>query len=171
MQVFRPAPRNTRKIILATNIAETSITVPGVRFVIDCGKAKIKQYRTKLSLDSLLAKPISRSSAMQRKGRAGREAPGKCYRLYTESDYLKMPYSSTPEILRCEVTQTVLTMKARGVDDVYTFPLLDSPPKEALDRALLQLYYLGALTEDGKISKLGNQIARLPLPPAQGRVL
>ena len=169
---FLPAPGpNTRKIILATNIAETSVTVPGVRYVIDGGKAKIKQFRTRLGLDSLLAKPVSKSSAIQRKGRAGREGPGKCYRLYTEKDYLNLERTSAPEILRCDVTQTVLTIKARGVDDIMSFPFLTPPPREALERALIQLLTLGALDENGGISRLGRQMAQLPLTPALGRVL
>ncbi|KAH0557043.1 hypothetical protein GP486_005167, partial [Trichoglossum hirsutum] len=171
-RVFQPSPHpNMRKIILATNIAETSVTVSGVRFVVDCGKAKIKQFRTRLGLDSLLIKPISKSSAMQRRGRAGREAPGKCYHLYTEAEYHKLEPSTVPEILRCDVTHAVLTMRARGVDDIMSFPFLDSPPRESLEKALLQLLSLGALTESGTISDLGQQMARFPLTPALARVL
>jgi len=170
-RVFQPAPTKTRKIILATNIAETSVTVSGVRFVIDCGKAKIKQFRTRIGLDSLLVKPISKSAAIQRKGRAGREAPGQCYRLYTEQAYLNLQQSNTPEILRSDLSHSILTMKARGVDDVITFPFLDHPPREALEKALLQLYQLGALTESGVISEIGQQMAKLPVTVSLGRVL
>ena len=170
-RVFRPAPSKTRKVILATNIAETSVTVSGVRFVVDCGKSKIKQFRSRLGLDSLLVKPISKSAAIQRKGRAGREAPGQCYRLYTEQDYLALPKSNTPEILRCDLSQAILTMKARGVDDVTKFPFLDRPPREALEKALMQLLQLGALKNDGSISEVGLRIAKLPLNASLGRVL
>ncbi len=170
-RVFQPAPPKTRKIIISTNIAETSVTVSGVRFVIDCGKAKMKQFRTRIGLDSLLVKPISKSAAIQRKGRAGREAPGKCYRLYTEPDYHTMHQSNTPEILRCDLSQAILTMKARGVDDIINFPFLDRPPREALEKALLQLYQLGALTESGAISEIGLQMARLPLTVTLARAL
>ncbi|KAI9810835.1 MAG: putative ATP-dependent RNA helicase dhr2 [Pycnora praestabilis] len=170
-RVFQPAPRRTRKIILATNIAETSVTVSGVRYVIDCGKAKMKLFRTRLGLDSLLVKPVSKSAAIQRKGRAGREAPGQCYRLYTEQDYLKLEPSNTPEILRCDLSQAILTMKARGVTDILGFPFLDRPPREALEKALLQLLQLGTLDDNGKISDVGQQIARLPLAPPLARVL
>ncbi|KAI9770915.1 MAG: putative ATP-dependent RNA helicase dhr2 [Geoglossum simile] len=171
-RVFQPSPHpNMRKVVLATNIAETSVTVSGVRFVVDCGKAKIKRFRTRLGLDSLLVKPISKSSALQRRGRAGREAPGKCYHLYTQAEYRGLESSSVPEILRCDVTQAVLTMKARGVDDIMSFPFLDSPPRESLEKALLQLLALGALGESGVISDLGQQMARLPLTPALARVL
>ncbi|GFF71486.1 probable ATP-dependent RNA helicase prh1 [Aspergillus lentulus] len=170
-RVFLPAPPRTRKVILATNIAETSVTVSGVRFVVDCGKAKIKQFRTRLGLDSLLVKPISKSAAIQRKGRAGREAPGQCYRLYTEKDYLALDETNTPEILRCDLSQALLNMKARGVDDVMGFPFLTRPPRESLEKALLQLLSIDALEESGKISSIGLHIAKLPLTPTLGRVL
>ena len=170
-RVFQPAPPKTRKIIISTNIAETSVTVSGVRFVIDCGKAKIKHFRTRIGLDSLLVKPISKSAAIQRKGRAGREVPGKCYRLYTEQDYHTMQQSNTPEILRCDLSHAILTMKARGVDDIINFPFLDRPPREALEKALLQLFQLGALTESGAISEIGLQMASLPLAVTLGRAL
>jgi len=170
-RIFQPTPYRTRKVILATNIAETSVTVPGVRFVIDCGKSKIKQYRSNLGLESLLAKPISKSAAIQRKGRAGREAAGQCYRLYTEADYKALEERTTPEILRCDLSQSLLTMKARGVDDVLDFPFLDRPPREALGKALMHLFHLGALKEDGTISELGLKIAKLPVSPTLGRIL
>lgn len=170
-RVFLPVPPRTRKVILATNIAETSVTVPGVRYVVDCGKAKIKQFRTRLGLDSLLVKPISKSGAIQRKGRAGREAPGQCYRLYTEKDYLALDETTTPEILRCDLSQALINMKARGVDDVMGFPFLTRPPLEALEKALLQLLSIQALDESGQISNIGSQIAKLPLTPTLGRVL
>lgn len=170
-KVFLPASPKTRKVVLATNIAETSITVSGVRFVIDCGKSKIKQFRTRIGLDSLLVKPISKSAAIQRKGRAGREAPGECYRLYTEQAYLKLPSQNTPEILRCDLGQAVLTMKARGVTDVMNFPFLDRPPREALEKALMQLFQLKALDDVGGISQIGLEMAKLPLTVALARVL
>lgn len=170
-RVFQPAPPKTRKVIISTNIAETSVTVSGVRFVIDCGKAKIKHFRSSIGLDSLLVKPISKSAAIQRKGRAGREAPGQCFRLYTESDYLTLQQANTPEILRCDLSHAILTMKARGVDDIINFPFLDHPPRESLEKALLQLYQLSALTPTGTISQTGHQIAKLPLSVPLGRVL
>ncbi|KAJ5815712.1 ATP-dependent RNA helicase prh1 [Penicillium riverlandense] len=170
-RVFLPTPPRTRKIVLSTNIAETSVTVSGVRYVVDCGKAKIKQFRTRLGLDSLLVKPISKSSAIQRKGRAGREAPGQCFRLYTEKDYLALEETNPPEILRCDLSQALLNMKARGVDDIVRFPFLTRPPREALEKALLQLLNIDALEESGTISAIGLHIAKLPLTPTLGRVL
>jgi ATP-dependent RNA helicase DHR2 len=170
-RIFQSAPPNTRKVILSTNIAETSVTVPGVRFVVDTGKAKIKQFRNRLALDSLLIKPISRSSADQRKGRAGREAPGQCYRLYTQEGYNTLEKNATPEILRCDLSAAVLTMKARGVPDPLSFPFLTPPPRDAMEKALLQLLQLSALDENGSISTTGKAIARLPLTPTLGRVV
>lgn len=170
-RVFQPTPPKTRKIILSTNIAETSVTVSGVRFVIDCGKSKVKQFRARLGLDSLLVKPISKSAAIQRKGRAGREAPGQCYRLYTEQDYLALTEVNIPEILRCDISQAILTMKARGVDNILDFPFLDRPPREALEKALLQLFQLGALDESGDVNEIGLRMAKLPLSAPLGRVL
>ena len=158
-------------MILATNIAETSVTVPGVRYVVDCGKVKIKQFRNRLGLDSLLVKPISQSSAIQRKGRAGREAPGHCYRLYPEKDYNTLEQNTKPEILRCDLSSALLTMKARGIEDVLNFPFLDRPPREALEKALLQLLQLGALEETGEISEVGKRMAKLPLTPTLARVI
>ena len=170
-RVFHPAPPNTRKVILSTNIAETSVTISGVRYVIDCGKSKLKQFRPSLGLDSLLVKDVSKSAAIQRMGRAGREAKGQCYRLYTEKDYYALQDSQTPDILRCNLAQAILNMKARGVDDVWEFPFLDRPRDESLKRALLQLVQLGALGEDGKINDIGLKIARFPVSVPLGRVL
>ena len=169
-RVFQPTPPKTRKIVLATNIAETSVTVSGVRFVIDPGKSKVKQFRTRLGLDSLLVKPISKSAAIQRKGRAGREAPGQCYRLYREHDYQSLPESNIPEILRCDLSQAILTMKARGIGDIINFPFLARPPRESLEKALMQLFQLGALSESGEINDVGLRMAKLPLTAPLGRV-
>jgi ATP-dependent RNA helicase DHR2 len=142
-----------------------------VRFVVDSGRVKVKQFRNRLGLDSLLVKAVSQSSADQRKGRAGREAAGKCYRLYTASEYLALEKHNIPEILRCDLAQAILAMQARGIDDVVHFPFLDTPKVESLHNALLQLLSLGALNESGSISGIGKKMAKLPLIPALGRVL
>ncbi|KAL2440935.1 putative ATP-dependent RNA helicase prh1 [Exophiala dermatitidis] len=171
-RVFQPTPKFTRKIILATNIAETSITVPGIRYVIDTGKAKQRLFRPSLNLDTLLTVPISRSSANQRAGRAGRDAPGTAYRLYTESDFYRLPQDTEPEILRCDLSQFVLTLKAHGIDELLGFPFLTSPPRRALERAMIHLVQLTALdTTTGKITPLGRDISGLPLPASLARVL
>ncbi|KAF3015552.1 putative ATP-dependent RNA helicase dhr2 [Neopestalotiopsis sp. 37M] len=169
---FQPAPTKfTRKVILATNIAETSVTVPGVRHVIDCGKAKVKQFRSRLGLESLLAKPISKSSALQRTGRAGREGPGKCFRLYTAETYQALKDADLPEILRNDVLGAVLTMKARGINDVFSFPLMDFPDVESVEKALIHLHFLGAIADDGAITDIGRKIALFPVTAPYGRVL
>jgi ATP-dependent RNA helicase DHR2 len=142
-----------------------------VRYVIDSGRAKFKHFHNGLGLDSLLVKTISKSSAIQRTGRAGREGPGKCWRMYTEATYLSMQQQTTPEFLRCDLSSAILTMKARGIDDVVTFPLLDRPSRQALEKALLHLMNLGALDSAGTISSIGSQMARLPLTPSLSRVL
>ncbi|TGZ85454.1 P-loop containing nucleoside triphosphate hydrolase protein [Ascodesmis nigricans] len=171
-RVFLPAPTpNTRKIILSTNIAETSVTVSGVRHVIDTGKAKIKQFRPNLGLDSLLVSEISQSSALQRTGRAGREAPGKCYRLYTEESFKALAQATVPEILRADLAQTILRLKARGCDDIVSFPFLSPPPRNALLAALEQLLGLAALDDTGALTQLGKDMSLLPLLPPQARVL
>jgi ATP-dependent RNA helicase DHR2 len=171
-RVFQPTPKFTRKIILATNIAETSITVPGIRHVIDTGKAKQRLFRPSLNLDSLLTLPISRSSANQRSGRAGRDAPGTAYRLYPESEFYKLAQDTEPEILRCDLSQLVLTLKAHGIDELHTFPLLTAPPRRALERALVHLLQLSALDPaNGQITPLGRQMSILPLPASLARVL
>lgn len=141
--------------------------------VIDSGLAKIKEHRpsTGLSLSSLLVKPISKSSALQRKGRAGREGPGKCWRLYPEKEYLKLEEATKPEILRADVADAVLIMKSRNIADPFTFPLLDRPPADEMRRAMLGLLRLGALKENGDISADGKRMARLPLTPNMARVL
>jgi ATP-dependent RNA helicase DHR2 len=169
---FQPAPTKfTRKVILATNIAETSVTVPGVRHVIDCGKAKVKQFRSRLGLESLLAKPISKSSALQRTGRAGREGPGKCFRLYTAETYEALKDTDLPEILRNDVLGAVLTMKARGINDVFSFPLMDFPDVDSVEKALIHLHFLGAIADDGTITEIGRKIALFPVTAPYGRVL
>ncbi|KKA26707.1 hypothetical protein TD95_004741 [Thielaviopsis punctulata] len=161
----------TRKVILATNIAETSVTVPGVRYVIDCGKAKVKQFRTRLGMESLLAKPISMSSAIQRAGRAGREGPGKCFRMYTEDGFNELEERDLPEILRTDLMTAILTMKAYGIDDIQAFPLIDMPDVEALEYALVQLCLLGAIDKTGAITEAGRKISKLPISPPFGVVL
>lgn len=171
-RIFQRAPTpRTRKVIIATNIAETSITVPGVRFVVDSGKQKSRQYRPRIGLDSLLVTAVSKSSAEQRKGRAGREAPGKCYRLYTEETFKSLQDNSIPEILRVDVASSILILKARGQNDVVGFDYLDSPTRESLMNALQTLLSLGALDGTGAITSLGLTMAKLPLEPLLSRVL
>ncbi|RMZ75509.1 hypothetical protein DV737_g5253, partial [Chaetothyriales sp. CBS 132003] len=171
-RIFEPTPKFTRKVIIATNMAETSITVPGVRHVIDCGKSKRRIFRPSLNLDSLLTAPISRSSANQRSGRAGRDAPGNAYRLYTEAEFYRLAEDTEPEILRCDLSQLVITLKSHDVADLKRFPLLTRPPKRALERAIMSLLQLQALDPtSGQITTLGRDMSLLPLPGYLARIL
>ncbi|KAK9787003.1 hypothetical protein WJX73_003483 [Symbiochloris irregularis] len=171
-RVFKPAPKGKRKVVLATNIAETSITVPGVRFVIDTGFVKMRMYSAARGSDSLQVVPVSRAQASQRSGRAGREAPGKAFRLYTESSAEALAQTTPPEILRTNLATVVLQMKAFGIDDVLAFDFLDRPPTAALARALEQLLALGALNAQGGLTEgVGRALSRLPVEPPQGAIL
>ncbi|GAA5907222.1 uncharacterized protein JCM6883_006182 [Sporobolomyces salmoneus] len=168
---FLPSPPNTRKIILATNVAETSVTLPGVKYVVDCGVAKEKRYHADVGIDSLTIEGISQSSAKQRAGRAGRESDGHCFRLYTEPDFLSMPQRTEPEIKRVSLTFALLHLMAAGQEDVSKFHYMDKPDRDALMFALLTLNGLGAINKKGKITPLGLQMAQLPLDPVYARVL
>ncbi|KDR82400.1 hypothetical protein GALMADRAFT_237688 [Galerina marginata CBS 339.88] len=166
-KAFNPAPANTRKCILATNIAETSITIPGIKYVIDSGKCKEKQYLARISgggFDTLLTRDITRSSAMQRAGRAGREGTGVCFRLYTESVFNSMPISGEPEILRCSLTSSILNLKCLG-QDLSELDLMDKPDSESITSALKTLWLLGALDNEQKLTPAGRQMALFPLDP------
>ncbi|KAK9464123.1 P-loop containing nucleoside triphosphate hydrolase protein [Lipomyces oligophaga] len=171
MKVFDRIGANTRKIILATNIAETSLTIPGVRYVIDSGIHKVKVWRHDLGLDSLLTVPIAKANAAQRLGRAGREAPGKCFRLYTEKDYTELNNQSEPEIERTDVAFPILTLKSAGVADIMGWSWLERPTKGAIISAMTQLYALKALDDSGNITPLGTRMAIFPLPPHLSVVL
>lgn len=131
--VFEPAPPNTRKVVLATNIAETSITISGIRYVIDSGLAKVRAYDARIGMETLLVQPISKSSARQRTGRAGREAPGACYRLFTGDTYEDLTEDTEPEIRRCNLASVVLNIKASGCEDVLNFDFIDRPTRDSCE--------------------------------------
>ncbi|KAL2532621.1 putative pre-mRNA-splicing factor ATP-dependent RNA helicase [Abeliophyllum distichum] len=159
-RIFDPAPPGKRKVVVATNIAEASLTIDGIFYVIDPGFAKQNVYNPKQGLDSLVITPISQASAKQRAGRAGRTGPGKCYRLYTESAFHnEMSPTSIPEIQRINLGMTTLTMKAMGINDLLSFDFMDPPSPQALISAMEQLYSLGALDEEGLLTKLGRKMA------------
>lgn len=124
LKVFDSTPYQTRKIVITTNIAETSVTIPGICYVIDCGFVKMRAFNAKSDLETLMVIPISKSSADQRAGRAGRVRPGKCFRLYPESEYLKLLNATVPEIQRCELSSIVLRLKALGVHNILKFDYL-----------------------------------------------
>lgn len=170
-RVFEPLKGFKRKVVLSTNIAETSVTIPGVKYVIDSGLRKVKVWRHQLGLATLLTVPISKASASQRTGRAGRESEGKCYRLYTENDYNKLPTQTESEIARCEISSPILMLKKIGVKDVVNWSWLEYPGKEAIIQAMKELYELGALNDAGKITDRGQKMALLPLAPHLSNVL
>jgi len=149
-----------RKVVVSTNIAETSLTIDGIVYVIDPGFSKQKVYNPRIRVESLLVSPISRASARQRSGRAGRTRPGKCFRLYTESSfYNDLQETTYPEILRSKMSNVVLTLKKLGIDDLVHFDFMDPPAPETLMRALEVLNYLGALDDEGDLTDLGRQMA------------
>ncbi|BDA44197.1 ATP-dependent RNA helicase DHX8 [Coccomyxa sp. Obi] len=172
-RVFAPPPEGCRRLIVATNIAETSITVDGVVYVVDPGKVKQKTYTPATGMESLQVVPISRVQAMQRAGRAGRVCNGKCYRLYTTGFFEnEMSEATVPEIQRTNMLTAVLYLKSLPLDiDVLAFDYLDSPGSEALEDALRQLFILDALDRDGHITDLGKRMAALPLEPSLARSL
>ena len=171
-KIFEPAPPGKRKVVVATNIAEASITIDGIYYVVDPGFAKLNVYNPKLGLDSLVITPISQASAKQRAGRAGRTGPGKCYRLYTESAYRnEIPPTTTPEIQRANLGWTVLNMKAMGINDLLSFDFMDPPASQALISAMEQLYSLGALDEEGLLTRLGRKMSEFPQEPPLSKML
>ncbi|XP_059655400.1 probable pre-mRNA-splicing factor ATP-dependent RNA helicase DEAH5 [Cornus florida] len=171
-RIFDPAPPGKRKVVVATNIAEASLTIDGIFYVIDPGFAKQNVYNPKQGLDSLVITPISQASAKQRAGRAGRTGPGKCYRLYTESAFHnEMSPTSIPEIQRINLGSTTLNMKAMGINDLLSFDFMDPPSPQALISAMEQLYSLGALDEEGLLTKLGRKMAEFPLDPPLSKML
>ena len=171
MAIFAAAPKGHRKVILATNIAETSITIPGVRYVIDPGFVKLRSVQDGAALELLTTVPVSKASARQRSGRAGREAPGECYRLYTEASFGKLDDETQPEIQRTNLASALLLMKASGCEDVVRFGYLDPPEPEALVAALEELVMLDALDENGNVTASGRLLAQCPLVPNLGLVL
>ncbi len=171
IRAFKPVPPHVRKCIVATNIAETSVTVPGVRFVIDPGFVKQKTYNPEKRMESLVVVPISQVAAEQRAGRAGRTGPGQCYRLYSKECLGDMMPETVPEIQRCNLSNVVLYLKVLGVDDIIGFDYFESPSKEQLGEALLMLHSLGALDERGHVTALGQSMAKFPLDPALSRAI
>ncbi|KAG8761724.1 putative ATP-dependent RNA helicase dhr2 [Serendipita sp. 396] len=172
-EAFLKAPLNTRKCVLATNIAETSVTIPGVRFVIDTGLCNEKRYFAVAKgpgIERLAASEISKSSAIQRAGRAGRDGPGKCFRLYTEESYQKLNPSPLPEIKRCDLTFAVLQQYSVGFD-IENLDLMDQPELSAVKASKLILLMLGALDQSRAVTSVGKAMAKLPLEPHLARAL
>ena len=155
-----------RKVIVSTNIAETSLTIDGIVYVVDPGFSKQRTYNPRIRVESLLVSPIAKSSAHQRAGRAGRTRPGKCFRLYTEKDFMRELEEQThPEILRCNLASTVLELVKAGIKDLVRFDWVDEPAPETLMRALELLHFLSALDDDGILTPLGSMMSEFPLDP------
>ncbi|KAK5260788.1 hypothetical protein LTR40_003494 [Exophiala xenobiotica] len=158
-KIFEPTPPGARKVVLATNIAETSLTIDGIVYVIDPGFVKENQYNPRTGMESLVVVPCSRASAGQRAGRAGRVGPGKCFRLYTAQAYKnELDENTTPEIQRTNLTGVVLLLKSLGINDLLDFDFMDPPSTDTLVRAVEQLYALGALNNAGELTKIGRQM-------------
>lgn len=171
-RIFEPAPPGSRKVVIATNIAETSITIDQIYYVIDPGFVKQNAYDPKLGMDSLVVTPISQAQAKQRAGRAGRTGPGKCFRLYTEAAYQsEMLPTSIPEIQRQNLSHTILMLKAMGINDLLHFDFMDPPPTNTMLTALEELYALSALDDEGLLTRLGRKMADFPMEPALAKVL
>ena len=171
-KVFRPnASRLIRRIVLATNVAETSLTVPGIRYVVDPGTARISRYSRRTKVQRLPIEPISQSSAAQRAGRSGRTAPGVCIRLYSEADFDARPRYTAPEILRTNLAAVILQMAALGLGEMDSFGFLDPPDTRAVRDGLALLGELGAVDAGGRITDLGRRLARLPVDPRLGRMI
>ena len=170
--IFAAAEPGIRKVVVATDIASTSLTINGVVFVIDSGYVKEKRFNAATGLDILQVVPISRSEAKQRAGRAGRTCPGRCHKLYSRSfEEEEMDENTAPEIMRTSLTAVVLLLKTIGIDDVLTFPYLDPPAEQVLLEALRQLYFYDAITSSGEITPLGLKMGAFPLAPSLARVL
>lgn len=171
-KIFETAPKGVRKCIISTNVAETSLTVDGVRYVIDSGFCKMKIYNSKIGMDTLKVTPISKANAVQRSGRAGRTGPGFCFRLYTERQFHEeLMESSVPEIQRTNLSNVVLILKSLGVRNLLHFDFMDPPPHDNIMTSLYHLWILGALDKSGDLTALGKKMAEFPLDPPLSKML
>ena len=168
-RVFQPG--NGRRIVLATNVAETSLTVPGIRYLVDAGLARVKRYSYRNKVEQLQVEPISQAAANQRAGRCGRVANGICIRLYGEDEFAARPRFTDPEILRSSLAGVILRMKALHLGAVEDFPFLEAPPRKAIADGYALLSELGAVDDDNALTEIGQQLARLPLDPRVGRMI
>lgn len=164
MLIFEQTPARTRKVVIATNIAEASVTIDGIRYVVDSGFVKMRVFNPLTDMDVLRVTPTSRASANQRAGRAGRTSTGKCIRLYPEAQFASLPASTPPEICRSDVALFVLQLKALGIDNIVRFDFMTPPPSRMLDRGLEFLFSLGAVDDAGRLTRpLGTRMAEVCL--------
>jgi ATP-dependent helicase HrpA len=168
-RVFQPHPG--RRIVLATNVAETSLTVPGIRYVVDTGLARIKRYSHRNKVEQLRVEPVSRAAAQQRAGRCGRVASGVCIRLYAEDDLAQRPAHTDPEVLRSSLAGVILRMKSLGLGAVEEFPFLDKPQPRMIADGYQLLSELGAVDDDRELTEIGRELAKLPLDPRIARMI
>ncbi|MGH8260748.1 MAG: ATP-dependent RNA helicase HrpA, partial [Steroidobacteraceae bacterium] len=165
------ALHDRRRIVLATNVAETSLTVPGIRAVVDSGLARVSRYSVRGKVQRLAVEPVSQASADQRKGRCGREAPGICIRLYSEADFEQREAFTSPEILRTHLAGVILHMAASGLGEPETFPFLDPPDTRLVNDGVRLLQELGAMSDERRVTRIGRQLASVPCDPRLGRML
>ncbi|KAG8348737.1 DEAD DEAH box helicase Helicase conserved C terminal domain [Trypanosoma vivax] len=171
-RIYEVPPQHTRKVVLATNIAETSITINGIVYVVDCGLCKQNYYNHKAMVEELRVLPISQASAAQRAGRAGRTQEGDCFRLYTTYTFRnEFPQETVPEILRSSMSAVVLQLKALGINNLLQFEFIDAPSTASLERALDHLYLLGAMKQDGRLTLTGRRMAEFPMDPSLSKCL
>uniref|UniRef100_A0A8C1YCA5 Pre-mRNA-splicing factor ATP-dependent RNA helicase PRP16 n=1 Tax=Cyprinus carpio TaxID=7962 RepID=A0A8C1YCA5_CYPCA len=171
-KIFQKAPDGVRKCIVATNIAETSLTVDGIMFVVDAGYCKLKVFNPRIGMDALQIYPISQANANQRAGRAGRTGPGQCFRLYTQSAFKNEMLTTTiPEIQRTNLANVVLLLKSLGVQDLLLFHFMDPPPEDNMLNSMYQLWILGALDNTGSLTPTGRLMVEFPLDPALSKML
>lgn len=171
-KIFERGEGGARKVIVATNIAETSLTVDGIMYVVDAGFSKLKVYNPRMGMDALQITPISQANASQRSGRAGRTGPGKAYRLYTEQAFRNELYVQTiPEIQRTNLANTVLLLKSLGVQDLMEFDFMDPPPQDTIATSLFDLWALGALDNVGELTALGKTMASFPMEPSLAKLI
>jgi ATP-dependent RNA helicase DDX35 len=171
MRAFEVTPIGMRKVVISTNIAETSITIEGIKYVVDAGFVKLNYFDVHTGIEALVTCPISKSAATQRSGRAGRTAPGKCFRLMTEISYEKFPDYSPPEMNRVDISGAILQLKALGIDDVLHFDFLSPPSSESMIYSLELLYSLSALDIDCKLTAIGEKMAEMPVEPRLSKSL
>ena len=168
-RVFHTLPQ--RRVVLATNVAETSLTIPGIVYVVDAGVARVNRYNVRTGVTQLLIEPVSRASADQRKGRCGRTQYGVCFRLYEEQDFVSRPSHTDPEIQRVGLAGVILRMKSLRLAEIEIFPFLDPPQQRAIDEGYRVLEEIGAMGSDGRLTELGQHIGRLPLDPRLSRMI
>jgi pre-mRNA-splicing factor ATP-dependent RNA helicase DHX38/PRP16 len=171
-KIFQSAEKGQRKCIVSTNIAETSLTVDGIKYVVDCGYCKLKVYNPKIGMDALQVTPISQANANQRAGRAGRTGPGYCYRLYSERQFAtELLTNMVPEIQRTNLSTVVLLLKSLGVKNLLDFDFMDPPPQDNILQSMYQLWVLGALSNTGDLTYLGKKMVEFPLDPPLAKML